>query len=226
MVSPIKSKEIQVQKPAQSLQAFQKGLETGKGSQMSIIKPALIGAGVLLVGSIAFFGYRSWASGAAGQHETALAEVMLAVQGDPKTPAQPGDIERRMRENLPKLEVLAKSAPASQKATTEGLLATWKLELDGKGGIAPKAEDPWSRLRLAQRQIALGQGQEAMGTLTPLRAGAGPGEAWGDLFWKTLLDARTLQGEREQALKDYAEYKQRFRDQADIQGMERILIGI
>ncbi len=226
MASPIKSKEIQVQKPAQSLQAFQKGLATGNGSQMSIIKPALIAAVVVFMGSIGFFGYRSWASGSVEKHETALAELMLAVQGDPKIPAQPADIEKRMRENLPKLEVLAKSAPASRRATTEGLLATWRLELDGKGGIAPKAEDPWSRLRLAQRQIALGQGQEALGTLTPLRSGAGPSEAWGDLFWKTLLAARTLQGEREQALKDYAEYKQRFREQADIRGMESILIGI
>jgi len=226
MASPIKSKEIQVQKPAQSLQAFQAKLETGSGSQASIIRPALIGAGVVLVGAMAFFGYRSWASGAVGKHETALAELMLAVEGDPKLPSQPADIEKRMRENLPKLEALAKSAPASQKATTEGLLATWRLELDGKGGIVPKAEDPWSRLRLAQRQVALGQGQEALATLTPLRAGAVPDEAWGGLYWKTLLEARSLQGEREQALKDYAEYKQRFREQADIQGMERILIGI
>jgi predicted negative regulator of RcsB-dependent stress response len=226
MASPIKSKEIQVQKPAQSLQAFQKGLETGGDSQASVIKPALIVAGVLVVGAIGFFGYRSWTSGAVEKHETALAELMLAVQGDPQTPAQPADIEKRMRENLPKLEVLAKSAPASQKATTEGLVATWRLELDGKGGIAPKAEDPWSSLRLAQRQIALGQGQEAVATLTPLRTGAVPSEPWGGLYWKTLLDARTLQGEREQALKDYAEYKLRFRDQADIRGMERILTGI
>lgn len=226
MASPIKSKEIQVQKPAQSLQSFQKGLEGGETPQMSIIKPVLLGAAVVLVGSLGFFGYRSWVSGAVQKHETALAELMLAIQGDPKTPAQPADIEKRMRENLPKLEALAKSAPASQKATTEGLLATWKLELDGKGGIAPKAEDPWSRLRLAQRQIALGQGKEAMETLTPLRAGAEPKEAWGDLYWKTLLNARSLQGEREQALKDYAEYKQRFRENADIAGMERILIGI
>jgi predicted negative regulator of RcsB-dependent stress response len=226
MASPIKSKEIQVQKPAQSLQAFQKGLETGGGPETSIIKPAVIGAGVLIVGAICFFGYRSWASGSVEKHETALAELMLAVQGDPQTPAQPADIEKRMRENLPKLEMLAKTAPASQKATAEGLVATWRLELDGKGGIAPRAEEPWSRLRLAQRQIALGQGQEALGTLAPMRAGAVPSEAWGDLYWKTLLDARALQGERQQALQDYAEYKLRFRDQADIRGMERILIGI
>jgi hypothetical protein len=226
MASPIKSKEIQVQKPAQSLQAFQAKLEVGPGSQSNIIKPALLGAGLVLVGALAFFGFRSWSSGAVGKHETALAELMLAVEGDPKTPAQPAEIEKRMRENLPKLELLAKNAPASRKAATEGLLATWRLELDGKGAPAPAAQDPWSRLQAAQRQVALGQGQEALATLTPLRARALPSEAWGGLYWKTLLEARSLQGERDQALKDYAEYKQRFREQADTQGMERILIGI
>ena len=40
------------------------------------------------------------------------------------------------------------------------------------------------------------------------------------------MKARTLQGDRAQALKDYAEYKDRFREQADITGAERILIGI
>lgn len=226
MASPIKSKEIQVQKPAQSLQAFQAKLETGKDVQLSFLKPVLIGVGVALVASLGFFGYRSWRSNAIEKHETAVADLILAIQGDPKTPSLPADIEKRMRENLPKLEALAKSAPASRKVITEGLLATWRLELDGKGGIAAKADDPWSRLRTAQRQIALGQGQDAMGTLTPLRTSASPSEAWAGIYWKTLLEARSLQGDREQALKDYAEYKQRFREQADIRGMERILIGI
>jgi predicted negative regulator of RcsB-dependent stress response len=226
MAAPVKSKEIQVQKPAQSLQAFQKKLETGQGSDLSLFKPILIGTGVILVAALGYFGFTTWKANAVAKHETALAELFLAVQGDPKTPAQPGDIEKRMRENLPKLEALAQSAPSSQKAVTEGLLAIWRLELDGKGGVAPTTTDPWSRLRSAQRQIALGQGQEALGILEPLRATAKPGEAWADIYWKTLLKARALQGDRPQALKDYAEYKDRFRERADVAGVERILIGI
>ena len=226
MASPYKSKEIQVQKPAQSLQAFQAKLEVGGDSHMRIIKPVLIGAGVLLAGSIAFFGYQSWSSGRIEKHEAAVAALQLALQGDPKTPLTPADLEKRMRENLPKLEALVQSAPASRKAVTESMLAMWRLELDGKGGIPARTDDAWSSLRLAQRQIAMGQGQEALATLTPLRASAGPGTAWGSLYWKTLLDARALQGDRDQALKDYAEYKQRFRESADVRGMERVLIGI
>jgi hypothetical protein len=226
MASPIKSKEIRVQKPAQSLKSFQSKLETGGDSDLSFLKPVLIGIGAILVASLAFFGYRSWSSSVIEKHEAALAELALAVQGDPKTPPQPADIEKRMRENLPKLEALAKNAPASQKALTEGILDTWKLELDGKGGIPVRTDDPWSRLRAAQRQIALGQGQEATATLMPLRASANPGEAWASVYWKTLLEARSLQGDRQQALKDFAEYKQRFRENADISGMESILVGI
>lgn len=226
MASPIKSKEIRVQKPAQSLQAFQAKLETGTDSRLSFLKPVLIVVAVALLASLGFFGYRSWRSGAVEKHETALAELILAVQGNPQTPSQPADIEKRMRENLPKLEALAKSAPDSQKALTEGILATWRLELDGKGGVAATGNDPWSHLRAAQRLIALGQGPEAMAALTPLRASANPGEAWADVYWKTLMEARSLQGDREQALKDYAEYKQRFRENADTRAMESILTGI
>lgn len=226
MSSPAKSKEIQVQRPAQSLQAFQKGLEQGPGGQLTFLKPVLIVVGVVLLAAMGFFGYRSWASSAVEKHEAAVADLLLAVQGDPSVPSQPADIEKRMRDNLPKLEQLAKSAPSSEKATTEGMLAIWRLALDGKGGVTPKADDPWTRLSQAQRQIALGKGEEALATLTPLRAQAGPGAAWGDLYWKTLLNARCLRREREQALQDYAEYKQRFRDQADIRGVEVILTGI
>jgi len=226
MSSLNKNKEIQVQRPAQSLQAFRNRYETGQSARMDIIKPALIATGVVLVVALGFFGYRSWSSRSVQKHEEALADLLLAVQGDPKTPSQPADLEKRLRQNLPRLEALAKSAPSSQKALTEGMLRTWHLELDGKGEALPQAADPWSRLGLAQRQIALGQGQEALATLEPLRAGAKPGEAWGELYWRTLMNARALRGEREQALKDYAEYKQRYRDQADIHGMETLLTGI
>ena len=226
MASPTRTKEIQVQRPAQSLQAFQKGLEKDRGAGLDFVKPVLIGAGVILVGALAFFGYQSWMARSVEKHEAAIAALVLSIQGDPAAPPQPAEIEKRMRASLPRLEQLAKSAPASQKGTTEGMLASWRLALDGKGGIAPSTKDPWSRLNLAQRQIALGQGQEALGTLTPLRDGAEPGAPWADLYWKTLLDVRCLRGEREQALQDYAEYKRRFRDRADIRGMETLLTRI
>jgi predicted negative regulator of RcsB-dependent stress response len=226
MASPIKNKEIQVQKPAQSLQAFQRKLETGHDSRLNFVKPVLIGAAVLLAASLAYFGYTSWQSSKVEKFQSSLAELTLAVQGDPAKPPQPADVEKTMRENLPKLEALLKSAPASEKSTTEGLLAAWKLELDGKGGVTPSGNDPWSKLRLAQRQVALGQGQEAMATLQPLRSSANASEAWADLYWKTLLQTRCLLGDRAQALKDFADYKQRFRENADVHGMESILIGI
>ena len=66
----------------------------------------------------------------------------------------------------------------------------------------------------------------AYGKVTIDASGVEPAEAWADIYWKTLMKARTLQGDRAQALKDYAEYKDRFREQADITGAERILIGI
>ncbi|HWQ07938.1 MAG TPA: hypothetical protein VN436_02480, partial [Holophaga sp.] len=64
MSSPAKSKEIQVQRPAQSLQAFQKGLEKGPGGQLTFLKPVLVTTGVVLLAALGFFGYRNWSASA------------------------------------------------------------------------------------------------------------------------------------------------------------------
>ncbi len=226
MAATTKTKEIQVQKPAQSLQAFRAKMATGEDVHATLLKPVLTGVGILIAASLAIFGYQSWKSNAIEKHETALAEVLQQIQGDGKSPLPAAELEKRMREQLPKLEALTKSAPASQRATTEGILSTWRLELDGKGGIEIKPTDPWSRLRLAQRQIALGQGKEALGTLEPLRPSANPSESWSSLYWNTLLEARQIQGDRDLAWKDYAEYNKRFRQQADAKSLDRIMAGI
>ena len=131
-----------------------------------------------------------------------------------------------MREHLPQLETLAAKAPSSCKNTTLGILNTWRLELDGKAPALAAATDPWAKLRIAQRQIAMGQGQDALATLIPMRKAATSDEAWATLYWTMLLNARRLQGDRDAAWKDLAEYKARFREQAHASSMERLISGI
>jgi hypothetical protein len=225
MATSYKNKVIQVQKPAQSLQAFQKKVASGEDIKVGYLKPMLMTAGALVVVFMAFFAFRAMRASAVEKHEVALADLQLEVAGDGITPVPAAEVEKRMREKLPRLEALAKSAPGSQQDVTEGLLATWRLELEGKGAVAPAQTDVWGKLRLAQRQVALGQAQEALGTLTPLRGSATPGKAWANLYWATLLDADRLQGDRTKAWQDFADYKARFKDQADA-GMERILAGV
>jgi len=226
MAANIKSKEIQVQKPAQSLQAFQAKIASGEDIQAGLLKPVLIAAGSVLAIALLVFGITTWRSNAVEKHESALAAMLLEVQGDGQTPVTPADTEKRMRERLPRLEALAAKAPSSCKHTTQGVLNAWRLELDGKASGVTTGSDPWSKLRLAQRQIVLGKGQEALAILTPLRSSAVPSEAWAGLYWSTLLDARRLQGDRDSAWKDLAEYKSRFRDEADTTSMERLIAGI
>lgn len=226
MAGNIKNKEIQVQKPAQSLQAFQKKVASGEDLQTGILKPILVGSGILLALILSIVLISVHRSRTIDRHEAALATLLLEVQGDPANPPSPAEQEQRMRERLSRLEALAKAAPSSRRATTEGVLNDWKLQLDGKGTAALRLTDAWARLRYAQRCIELGQGPEAQTTLAPLRKDAGPDAPWANLYWSTLLDARRLQGDREQAWKDFAEYKARFRDQADTAAMEHILAGI
>ena len=225
MVASYKNKVIQVQKPAQSLQAFQRKVATGEDIKVGYLKPMLLTAGALLVVFMAFFSFKAMRAAAIEKHEAALAELQLEVAGDGLTPVPAADLEKRMREGLPKLEALAASAPGPLKLTTAGLVASWRLELDGKAEAMPAPTDVWGKLRLAQRQLALGQGPETIATLTPLRGSANPAQAWASLYWATLLEADRLQGDRSKAWQDYADYKARFKDQADA-SLERILLGV
>lgn len=225
MAANPKSKEIQVQKPAQSLQAFQRSLGQGEEVGAGLLKPVLLAAGLLLAGVLGFFGWQAWRSSALERHENAMAEVVQAVFGDGLAPVAPSEIEKRMREQLPLLEGLVKRAPGPARSVAEGTLASWRLQLEGQGGLEATAGDPWSRLRLAHRQVALGQAQEADQTLRELRAEAQPDEPWASLYWTLLMDLHRLKGDRSEALKDFADYKNRYKERAD-PVVERMLASI
>jgi hypothetical protein len=225
MVTHYKNKVIQVQKPAQSLQAFQQKVASGDDIKAGYLKPMLITAGVLVVLGIGFFGIRAMRSASIEKHEATLAELKLEVTGDGLAPVPAPELEKRMREKLPRLEALAHSAPGSRREATEGMLASWRLQLDGKGGVPASQDDVWGTLRLAERQVALGQGKEALATLGPLRGSAVTGKAWASLYWATTLEADRLLGDRAKAWQDFAEYKTRFKDQAD-PALEHLLAGV
>jgi predicted negative regulator of RcsB-dependent stress response len=227
MARNIKSKEIQVQKPAQSLKAFQAKLEQGNDLQVGIMKPLLIAAGAVVVIVLGGFAFTAYRSNRVENHETAVASLLQEVRGTSPTPPTPAEVQQRMRTCLPRLQALAQNAPGSTKASTQGLLNTWTLALNGKDTPIASSPDAWSQLRLAQRQIAMGQSQQALATLAPLRHSATPSEPWGNLFWSTQIDARRLEGNRQAAWMDFAEYKNSFREQAaDTSSMERMINGI
>lgn len=226
MARTTKHREIQVQKPAQSLAHFQSKLGQGETEDQGLLKPILIGAAVVVLLGLSLGGWRVYVQGTVEKHEAALALLQQEVEGDGITPVAPADIEKRMRERLPRLEALVKSAPASRKGSSEGLLATWRLTLDGKSQALPAETDPWSRIRLAERAIALGQAQAARAQLDPLRPKADASQPWSHAFWASLLETDRLAGDRAQAWKDVAEYKSRFKGRADASELERILQGI
>jgi hypothetical protein len=226
MARPTKEREIQVQKPAQSLAHFQTKLGQGQEEDGGLLKPILLGAVSVVVLGLLVAGWSAWQSSKAEKHEAALAALQMEVEGDGITPVPPAEVEKRMRERLGRLQTLASEAPASRKAATEGLLATWRLTLDGKAPAPTPAEDAWGRIRLAQRAIALGQAPEARTQLDPLRAKAKPGENWAEAFWSCQLDADRLAGDRAQALKDLADYKARFKGRGDAPAMEALIQSI
>lgn len=226
MARPTTPREIQVQKPAQSLAHFQTKLGQGREEDAGLLKPILIGVASLLAVGLIFAGWSAWRTSQLEKHEAALAALQMAVEGDGVTPVAPAEVEKRMRENLGRLEALAASAPGPQKAATAGLLATWRLALDGKEAAPAPATDAWSRIRLAQRALAIGKAAEARAQLDPIRAKALPDEPWAEAFWTAQLDTDRLAADRAQGLKDLAEYKARFKGRGDAAAMDSLLKSI
>lgn len=227
MAADIRNKEIQVQKPAQSLEHFQAKVASGDDLDTGMLHQLLLGVGAVALVGLGWVGINAYLTNRVEKHETAVAEILLKVQGDGVTPVPAAEAERLMREQLPRLEALAASAPGSRKAITQGLVSSWKLQLDGKTqALAADAKDPWGRLREAQALISKGDAAGAVGHLEPFRADAKPEAAWGQLWWTTRMEAHRLQGDRPQALKDLAEYKARFKKDADNEAMTKVVQGI
>ncbi|HEX4845213.1 MAG TPA: hypothetical protein VFV26_03275 [Geothrix sp.] len=226
MARPTKDREIQVQKPAQSLAHFQTKLGQGEEADGGLLKPILIGVASVVLLGVAYGAWGAFRTQAAEKHEAALSALQMEVEGDGITPLPPAEVEKRMRERLGRLEALVSQAPSSRKAATAGLLATWRLALDGKVQTADSAEDAWGHIRLAQRALAMGQGAAARAQLDPLRAKATPGEPWAEAFWASQLDADRLTGDRAQALKDLAEYKARFKGRSDTKTFDGLIQSI
>ena len=226
MARPAHTREIQVQKPAQSLAHFQTKLSQGQDEDAGLLKPILIGATSLLALGLVYGAWNLWRTSAAEKHEAALAAIQMEAEGDGVVPLPAPEVEKRMRERIGRLEALVNAAPSSRKDATAGLLATWRLALDGKGAAPAKAEDAWGQIRLAERALALGQVQEARAQLDPLRAQAAPGEAWAEVFWTSQLDVDRLAGDRAQALKDLADYKARFKGRGDASALESLIRSI
>jgi len=219
----IKQKEIRIQKQAQSLTAFQHKVASGMDDRSALMKRFIIVASAIVVAIAITVFWNFWRKHKIEQHETALAALIAEAQGHRSDTVPSDEKEQRMLNALPRLEELARTAPGRSKAVTNGILSTWKLELGQGDNSLPKPTDPWSRLRLAQRNIVLGQAEKAKELLSILHKDAKPDRAWSQLYWSSLMLVRQLEGDRQQALKDYAEYRQVFKDQADLTAMDKLL---
>ncbi|MDR2697609.1 MAG: hypothetical protein LBB40_03945 [Holophagales bacterium] len=222
----IKQKEIRIQKPTQSLTAFQRKVALGIDERSNLMKRFIIASAAVLVGIAALVFWNMWRRHKIEQHETALSALITEVEGSLSNPVSSAEREQRMRNALPRLEEIASVAPSASKNVANGIVSTWKLELDGTGGPLPVPTDHWSRLRLAQRSIVLGQAKEASDLISALHKSAKPDQAWSQLYWSMLMQIRQLEGNREQALKDYSEYRKIFKGQADLSAMDKMLDAI
>jgi hypothetical protein len=187
---------------------------------------------VVLIGIIAFVAtlyvvFQSVQNSSKKKHRIALANFELEVFDgiNLSSSTWPKEIEDRMIERLPQLEALASSAPRSDGGMTDRVLASWRIQLDRPDSSLPQPSDAWSRLFLGQRFIALGDAKSAQDVVAPLRKSANPNKAWATVFWSNLIGIDQLQGDRNQGWKDLAEYKAKFKQQAN-PALEHMIAGI
>ena len=218
-----RDKVINVQKKAQSLEQFQRRA-AGEGS--STLKSVFIGVGLAVAGIIAWGVWSVHRMRASQAFETQVATLRLQVEGDGLSAVPAEQLQSRMQAALPRLEALVKDAPSSSRPQVVGLLATWKLDLSGQGGVPTATDTPWGRLREAQRLTALGQGKEAKAILDPLRAKATEEASWGQAYWISLLEVDRLNGDRNQAFKDLSDYRARFKDAGNGAQLDRMVQSI
>lgn len=208
-----RDKVIQVQKKAQSLEQFQRRA-AGEGSPL--LRGVLMGMGALVVGIVGWGAWTMHQTSKVEAFETKVSALRMEVEGDGVTPVPPDQLQGKMQAALPRLETLVNEAPSSRRLQAEGLLATWKLELTGQGGVSSPSSTPQGRIREALRLTALGQGKEAKAMLDPLRVKATETAPWAQSYWESLLEVDRLNGDRDQAFKDLGEYRARFKDPADL----------
>src|SRR5690348_13155827 len=103
-----RDKVINVQKKAQSLEQFQRRA-AGEGSPA--LKAVVIGAGVLVLGIVAWGAWTVYRQHRAEAFETQIATLRLQVEGDGTTPVPADQLQSRMQAALPRLEALVQDAP-------------------------------------------------------------------------------------------------------------------
>ncbi|HJV23133.1 MAG TPA: hypothetical protein VJ570_10565 [Holophagaceae bacterium] len=219
-----KERLIQVQKPAQSLERFQQDYARTQAGDGSALRSILMGVGAVAVLGLGYLVFDQWRQSAIERFEGNLAALVEEVEGGVQ-PATGEALQKKMRDALPRLEALAQSAPSPRKAMAQGLVASWKLSLDGKGA-APGGSDAWSRLALVRRHLVLGQAAEAAKVLDGLRGKADPSEAWASDFWRVQLEADRLAGAGELTRTHLAEYKARFKGRTLDASLDKLAEGI
>ncbi|HJW34265.1 MAG TPA: hypothetical protein VJ505_13040 [Holophagaceae bacterium] len=219
-----KERLIQVQKPAQSLERFQQDYARTQDGDGSMLRSILMGVGALAVLGLGYLIFDQWRQSSIERFEGSLARLVEDVEGGVQ-PATGEALQKKMREAVPKLESLAREAPSARKDMAQGLVATWKLSLDGKGA-APGGSDAWGRLALVHRHLTLGQAAEAAKVLDALRGKADPGQPWAPEFWRAQLEADRLAGAGDQARAHLADYKDRFKGRSLDASLDKIVEGI
>lgn len=179
-------KLIQVQKPAPSLDHFQKNLSKEEPAQ---VFKKILWAGAVLVGLLlASHFIRQSREKEVLAFQARLSALRVEALGTDFDPKKGDSLAQSIAHVLPQLESSLTSVPSSQRNGLINMINTWRLVL-GQPALSetPQSLEAWEHIQLANQQLLMGRSQEARASLQPLASKASQSSSWVQVYWEMQL---------------------------------------
>jgi hypothetical protein len=202
-------KIIQVQRPAPSLDHFQKSLS--KKDPSKVFKTILWAGGIFV--SFLLIGYliKQSRDKAILTFQTQVSALRIEALGTEFEPKKGEVLTQSLVRVLPQLESLLTNAPSSQKNGLINLINSWRLIL-GQDPLVdtPRSIEAWDRIQQANQALLLGQPQAAQLLLKPLESEAETASSWSQAYWEIQLMIDQSQGDVSSARKHLELFRHAF----------------
>ncbi len=202
-------KIIQVQKPAPSLDHFQKSLS--KEDPSKVFKKVLLAGGIFVLLLLVIYFIRQSRENTVLAFQAQLSALRIEALGTEFEPKKGDALSQSLALYLPQIEALLTQAPSSQRNSLINMINSWRL-VSGKPPLSetPASLQAWERIQQANQALLLGQLKEAQDWLTPLASEAKTPSSWAKAYWEIQLMIDQSKGDVTSARKHLDLYRQAF----------------
>lgn len=213
--------EIQVQKPAPSLQNFQKTL--GQPDRTQLFRYALWCGVLSLVLLLSKAGFDYFADQRVVRFLVTFEQIRSESEGNLSNLNKGEALRSSIEKGIPRLQALLKTTPSAYQNQVFGMLKKWELILGTSPSTNPSLKlAPWETLQLAEQALAVGQTQQAQDLIQPLGSKAKLQASWGMTYWELQLSIDQQKGSFRDAQDHLALFEKSY-PKADASALRKIV---